>query len=66
MVTAHAAYQTRTSGNEEALSAYAELFGVLRRRLFADVSAGRSSASLKSDYIRRYGMPARVFNAVRA
>ena len=66
MVTAHATYQTRISGNEEALSAYAELFGVLRRRLFADVSAGRSSASLKSDYIRRYGMPARVFNAVRA
>ena len=65
MVTAHAAYQTRTSGNEEALSAYAELFGVLRRRLFADVSAGRSSASLKSDYIRSYGIPARMFNAIR-
>ena len=58
-------YQTRIRGNEEALSAYAKLFGVLQRRLFADVSAGRSSASLKSDYIRRYGIPARVFNAIR-
>ena len=64
MVTAHAAYQTRISGKEDALSAYAELFGVLRRRLFADVSAGRSSASLKSDYIRSYGIPARMFNAI--
>ena len=58
-------YQTRISGGEEALSAYAELFGVLQRRLFADVSAGHSSASLKSDYIRRYGIPARMFNAIR-
>ena len=67
MVTAHAAYQTRISGNEEdPYPPMLRVFGVLRRRLFADVSAGRSSASLKSDYIRRYGMPARVFNAVRA
>ena len=58
-------YQTRISGNEDALSAYAELFGVLQRRLFADVSAGHPSASLKSDYIRRYGVPARMFNAIR-
>ena len=65
MVTAHATYQTRISGKEDALSAYAELFGVLQRRLFADVSAGHSSASLKSDYIRRYGVPARMFNAIR-
>ena len=58
-------YQTRIKGKEDALSAYAELFGVLQRRLFADVSAGHSSASLKSDYIRRYGIPARMFNAIR-
>ena len=65
MVTAHATYQTRISGKEDALSAYAELFGVLQRRLFADVSAGHSSASLKSDYIRIYGILARMFNAIR-
>ena len=58
-------YQTRVSGNEEALSAYAGLFSVLERRLFADVSAGKPSVSLKSDYIRRYAIPARMFNALR-
>ena len=65
MVTAPATYQTRISGKEDALSAYAELFGVLQRRLFADVCSGHPSASLKSDYIRRYGIPARMFNAIR-
>ena len=58
-------YQTRISGNEDALSAYAKLFGVLQRRLFADVCSGHPTASLKSDYIRRYGVPARMFNAIR-
>ena len=60
-----ATYQTRISGNENALSAYAEIFGVLQRRLFADVCSGNPTASLKSDYIRRYGIPARMFNAIR-
>ena len=58
-------YQTRISGNQDALLAYAELFGVLQRRLFADVCSGNPTASLKSDYIRRYGIPARMFNAIR-
>ena len=58
-------YQTRISGKEDALLAYAELFGVLQRRLFADACSGNPTASLKSDYIRRYGIPARMFNAVR-
>ena len=58
-------YQTRISGNEDALSAYAGLFSVLQRRLFADVSAGEPISSLKSDYIRRYAIPARMFNALR-
>ena len=60
-----ATYQTRISGNENALSAYAEIFGVLQRRLFADACSGHSSDSLKSDYIRSYGIPARMFNAIR-
>ena len=58
-------YQTRISGNQDALLAYAELFGVLQRRLFADVCSGNPTASLKSDYISRYGVPARMFNAIR-
>ena len=58
-------YQTRINCNEDALSAYASLFSVLQRRLFADVSAGKPAASLKSDYIRGHGIPARMFNALR-
>ena len=50
---------------DAALSAYAELYGRVQRKLFADVVAGRSAASLKSDYIKKHGIPARMFNAVR-
>ena len=67
------AYQTRIAvyeGRDRAegdagLSAYAELYGRVQRKLFADVAAGRSAASLKSDYIKKHGMPARLFNEVR-
>ena len=58
-------YQTRINGNEDALSSYARLYGTLQRRLFSDVSAGKPAASLKSDYIRRHGIPARMFNSLR-
>ncbi len=34
-------------------------------KLFAQVSAGSSAASLKSQYLKRYGIPARMFNGVR-
>ena len=67
------AYQTRIAvyeGRDRAegdagLSAYAELYGRVQRKLFADVVAGRSAASLKRDYIKKHGIPARLFNAVR-
>ena len=58
-------YQTRISGNEDALCAYARLYGVLQRHLFAEVSAGEPATSLKSDYIRRHGISARMFNSLR-
>ena len=48
-----------------ALAAYAELYGQVQRKLFADVAAGRSAAPLKRDYIREHGIPARLFNGVR-
>ena len=51
--------------SDGALSAYAELYGHVERKLFAEVAAGRSAASLKSEYLKRYGIPARMFNAVR-
>ena len=58
-------YQTRVGGNEDALSEYAKLYGTLQRHLFADVSAGKPAASLKSDYIHRHSIPARMFNSLR-
>ena len=54
----------RASG-DAALSAYAELYGRVERKLFAEVAAGRSASSLKSQYQKRYGIPARMFNALR-
>ena len=68
-----ATYQTRISAyagvdrlvGNRALSAYAGLYGQVERRLFAEMAAGRSAASLKSEYLERYGIPARMFNAVR-
>ena len=43
----------------------AAVAGRVQRKLFADVVAGRSAASLKSDYIKKHGIPARMFNGVR-
>ena len=68
-----ATYQTRVSGyvgldreaGDAALAAYAELYGQVERKLFADVAAGRSAVPLKSDYIREHGIPARMFSGVR-
>ena len=66
-------YQTRIavyegidrSVGDAALSAYAELYGQVQRRLFADVAAERSAVLKKSEYIEKHGIPARMFNAVR-
>ena len=66
-------YQTRVvdyggvdrAAGDAALDAYAELYGRVERRLFADVAAGGSATSLKSAYLQRHGIPARMFNGVR-
>ena len=66
-------YQTRVSyyggveraAGDAALSAYGELYSRVQRKLFADVAAGSSATSLKSAYLERYGIPARMFNGVR-
>ena len=50
---------------DAALDAYANLHGRVERCLFAQVSAGWSATSLKSAYLKRYGIPARMFNGVR-
>ncbi|MDE2780147.1 MAG: hypothetical protein OXI91_10795 [Chloroflexota bacterium] len=54
----------RTAG-DKCLSAYADLHCRVQRRLFAEVSAGRSAVSLKHEYPGRHGIPARMFNSVR-
>ena len=53
------------TAGDELLSAYAELYSRVQRRLFAEVAAGRSAVSLKQEYLRRYQIPARMFNALR-
>ena len=68
-----ATYQTRISDfagmdrttGDGLLSAYAELYCRIQRKLFAEVSAGRSAPSVKQEYLRRYRIPARMFNAIR-
>ena len=68
-----ATYQTRVTdydgtcrdGGDAALSAYAGLYGHVQRKLFAAVAAGRSSAEMKRAYLRRYRIPARMFNSIR-
>ena len=47
------------------LSVYGEFYGQVQRRLFAEVAAGRLATSLKGEYPKRYGIPARMFNTVR-
>ena len=54
----------RNSG-DGLLSAYAELYCRIQRKLFAEVSAGRPAASLKWECLGRYRIPARMFNAIR-
>ena len=68
-----ATYQTRVTdydgtcrdGGDAALSAYAELYGQVQRKLFAAVAAGNPPTTMKRDFLRRYRIPARMFNSLR-
>ena len=68
-----ATYQTRISDfaglgrttGDGLLSAYAELYCQIERKLFSQVAAGRSAPSVKQEYLRRYRIPGRMFNAIR-
>ena len=72
-MTGPGTYHTRVSeyvgidraAGDAALSAYGELYGRVQRKLFAEVAAGRSATSLKSAYLKKLGIPARMFNGVR-
>ena len=59
-------YHTRVSDDYGvALAAYGELYSRIQRKLFSEVCADRSAVSLKSAYLKRYGIPARMFNGIR-
>ena len=68
-----ATYQTRISdfagmdrpAGDGLLSAYADLYCRIQRKLFAQMAAGRSAPSVKQEYLRRYRIPGRMFNAIR-
>ncbi len=61
-------YQTRPVLDDEqaaVLDAYAELYGRTERSLFAALQAGGKLNDLKRDFLPRFGITARQFNAVR-
>lgn len=62
-------WQTRLILSTEeatALDAYAALYGKVERTLFAELAAGkRSKNDLKREYLLRFGITARQFNAIR-
>ncbi len=62
-------YQTRvgvTADEDKALAEYAALFGRVERTLYADLRKGQEANDLKSEYLDRFGITARQFNATRA
>jgi IS605 OrfB family transposase len=66
--TAVRTYQTRPSLSplqEEILQACADLFAHIEHSLFADICKGKVASQLKSDYLVKYGITARQFNAIR-
>jgi IS605 OrfB family transposase len=61
-------YQTRPVLDQvqtSALDAYAELYGKAERSLFAAIQAGGTLNDLKREFLPRFGISARQFNAMR-
>ena len=61
-------YQTRIhscAAEDEILNSCATLFGTVERSLFADLERGKLVNECKSSYIKKYGITARHFNAIR-
>ncbi len=61
-------YQTRLTldeGTSSILCQYACIFGKIERTLFADLQRGKDASSLKSEYLKQFGITARQFNALR-
>ena len=61
-------YQTRPlldEKQEEIFSEYASLFNEVERSLYAKVATGKTSASCKNSFLKKYEITARQFNACR-
>jgi hypothetical protein len=61
-------YQTRLLLDDlekEILSECATLFSTVEHSLYAEVAKGKTSASCKNDFLKKYGITARQFNACR-
>lgn len=61
-------YQTRIPVSAEqgtVLDAYAVLYGQAERSLFAALQSGKPLNELKIDFLKRFGLTARQFNAIR-
>jgi len=51
---------------EKVLEAFAELFGRVERSLFAALQTGKSITDIKREFLGRFGITARQFNAIAA
>lgn len=61
-------YQTRlrlTPEQDALLTSYAEIYGKAERTLFANLRAGKDLNALKREFLPKFGLTARQFNAVR-
>jgi IS605 OrfB family transposase len=61
-------YQARFDLDSQAdrlLQDVAHYFSQIERKLFADISSGKQACALKSSYLKKYGITARHFNAIR-
>ena len=61
-------YQSRLpldKKQQEILTKYASLFNHVEHSLYAEVAKGKTSATCKSDFIKKYRITARQFNACR-
>jgi IS605 OrfB family transposase len=61
-------YQTRLLLDEKQdviLSEYASLFNRVEHSLYAEMTTGKTSASCKNNFLKKYGITARQFNACR-
>jgi IS605 OrfB family transposase len=61
-------YQSRLPLDErqqEIFSKYATLFNHVEHSLYAEIAKGKTSAACKSDFLKKYGITARQFNACR-